>query len=513
MEGSSIQAILALLLAVPLTFYLFKRYPAHKAGLYVFLGSLLFLPELAFMKLPLFPELEKHRIPALSSLAAIFFLAPTVWNRRVEWWWYLLALLGFAEGVGTYLTNPESYYYPIRVVQGLNFKDGMYVSISALTASVLTAWLGLKLFRGERDLKLWVTTLVGCGLLYAGFILIELRFSPQVHRWTYGYHPHESFGQAFRFGGYRPQMYMAHGLALSLFMLGTAVCAVLLARYKQRIWKLSGSQAAWILTIIVVLCKSSGVWFYALFTLPLVRWASPKTIMRVALVVLFLAVAYPWLRATGRVPVEEILDYANRFNADRSASLKFRFDNETLLVEHALKKVWFGWSSSYGRNRVYDDWGYDISTTDGGWIIAFGSGGMLGLFEYFGFAVFPILTIWRRMPRIRDVKQRTMLAALTLYVAVCWFDVIPNGSFNRLPHFMGAALCAISGSLVRERLKKPAPRTREKAEGPAPGARACARRRASASRPAGLSQDAASTRIRQVLTHGGDHACRRDLRV
>src|SRR4051812_43443677 len=125
-------------MAVPFTFYMFRNYPPSKAGLYVFLGALLFLPELAFLKVPLFPELYKHRMPALATMFAIYLYAPVVAKRGVEGWWYLLAFLSFSEGIATYLTNQESYYYPILVVKGMNFKDGMYTSISLLTTSVLT---------------------------------------------------------------------------------------------------------------------------------------------------------------------------------------------------------------------------------------------------------------------------------------------------------------------------------------------------------------------------------------
>ena len=68
--------------------------------------------------------------------------------------------------------------------------------------------------QGLRELS--VAIFIG-GLIYVPFCLYEIRFSPQLHRLLYGYHQHD-FSQTFRFGGYRPMVFMQHGLMVGMWM-------------------------------------------------------------------------------------------------------------------------------------------------------------------------------------------------------------------------------------------------------------------------------------------------------
>ena len=61
-------------------------------------------------------------------------------------------------------------------------------------------------------------------LIYAPLCLLELRLSPQLHRWVYGYHQHD-FVQTMRDGGYRPMVFMEHGLMVSFWMAAAALTA------------------------------------------------------------------------------------------------------------------------------------------------------------------------------------------------------------------------------------------------------------------------------------------------
>jgi hypothetical protein len=172
---------------------------------------------------------------------------------------------------------------------------------------------------------------------------------------------------------------------------------------------------------------------------------------RTAIVLAVVVCLYPYLRAVDEFPTDTVLELAAHFGEERKDSLKFRFDNEDVLIEHAMKKPWLGWSTIYGRNMLFDEGGGLMTVTDGGWIIALGNGGIVGLALYNAIPVLGILTVARRLRRIREPKQRLTLAALTLYLALCWVDVLPNGSFNLMPHFLSGALCGISGMLARQK--------------------------------------------------------------
>jgi hypothetical protein len=461
-EGS-IQATIALLLAVPLFFWALNKWGPVRGTLYGILGGMMFLPEHANLKLPLMPEFGKHRIIMVAILLAVAFGKLRL-RGKAEWWIWPLLGAAFLAGVMVWQTNLDPLRYGPKLIEPLNFKDGMYVALSGLLGGPLAVYLGMRLFRDERDMDEWLLVLTKLGVIYSLFILVELRFSPQWHTWVYGYAGHDQFLQTMRFGGYRPQVFTAHGLACSLLMLGTAMPAVLLARYREKIWKKPSKWVAWWLILIVVACKSTGVWLYGIIGFPLARWGGAKAMLRISVAIAILVCAYPGLRIVDKFPTQMILDYAAMIQEDRMFSLKFRFDNETVLIEHALKKPWFGWGYSYGRNLLYDETGYSISTTDGGWIIAFGGAGVLGLIIDLGLPVFAIFTIWGRIKKIRDTRARTTVGVLTLYLAFMLLDVIPNAAFNWLQFYMAGALCGITQTLASR--KKPAPPKKRKAEEP-----------------------------------------------
>ncbi len=55
-------------------------------------------------------------------------------------------------------------------------------------------------------------------------------------------------------------------------------------------------------------------------------------------------------------------------SADRANSLRHRLNNEDMLLSRAFESPLFGWGG-WGRNRVYDENGKDLTVTDGLWII------------------------------------------------------------------------------------------------------------------------------------------------
>jgi len=460
---------LAFLLAFVLTSYFFRRYPPGKAALYGILMGMLFLPEQVNFKLPLLPEFNKYRV---ENFALLFCVLSRSFLPKVERWWYAVVAASFVGFVFTWQTNTESITSGIVTMVGLDFKDGMYLALADLTYGTLAAYVAMRCFSSERDVMFWVRALAGAGLIYAALILFEVRMSPQLHVWLYGHPAFDDFAQSMRWGGYRPVVFMTHGLATSLFELSAVMMAAVLARFHQRIWKLSGTQAMIFLFVVVLLCKSTGTWLYLFIGVPMARWASPKAMHRLAVFLAITVCLYPWMRATKIFPVDWLLDQAARISVDRMESLKFRFDNEDVLIAHAMKKPWFGWSTSYGRNMLYDEYGKLATTTDGGWIIALGNGGLIGLTTYLSIPVVSIFLAARRSRRIKDPKQKVMIAALNLYLAIMWVDILPNGTFTLLPYFLGGALCSMTRVLSEKRPERSsAASDRERSLRPSPSRR------------------------------------------
>jgi O-antigen ligase len=198
--------------------------------------------------------------------------------------------------------------------------------------------------------------------------------SPQLHTWVYGYFPH-SFLQQIREGGYRPVVFLGHGLLVAFFTMTTAVAAAALWRTQTRIQRLSAGAVTAYLSGMLVLCKTAGALVYGTFLIPLARFAGPRTQLRIALLLVSLALLYPTLRAENLVPTETMLSLAASVSAERAQSLQTRFEQEKQLLDHTSERPLLGWGR-WGRNRIADpETGDDVSITDGLWILTMGEFG------------------------------------------------------------------------------------------------------------------------------------------
>src|SRR5262249_14394403 len=109
--------------------------------------------------------------------------------------------------------------------------------------------------QGMHDL---LVAMFAAGLVYLPLVWFELRMSPLLHVKLYGFFQH-TWDQHFRAGGYRPIVFVEHGLVLSLFLAITALSGYTLW---QRGLRRIGNVPTWIpvlvLALTVVACKSMG---------------------------------------------------------------------------------------------------------------------------------------------------------------------------------------------------------------------------------------------------------------
>lgn len=72
-------------------------------------------------------------------------------------------------------------------------------------------------FADPEGLKTLALAIFLGGIVYIPFCFIEMAISPQLHRMTYGF-SQANILQSMRSGGFRPVVYMQHGLMVAMWM-------------------------------------------------------------------------------------------------------------------------------------------------------------------------------------------------------------------------------------------------------------------------------------------------------
>lgn len=442
-------ALALLILAIwPLvTVVLFQKLPPGRAVIATLLAGYLFLPEPpAGFDFPLVPPLTKHTIPALSALVMWFWM----YSRdsrllpRSPIAVVLLVLFIFSP-VATALLNRSPIYWGEFYIQGMTIRDAIAFIIQQvlLILPFLLARRFLCHAEDQRDLML--AFMIG-GLIYSLPMLIEVRLSPQLNLWIYGYYQHD-FVQTIRFGGFRPMVFLYHGIWAAFYLLMAIVAAFAL-------WKTGAFKSNWkflligmYLTGVLILAKSLDAWLFAAVLIPVIVLFGMKWQMRLAVCIAAFAITYPAMKGAGLVPETTILEAAASIDEDRAASLDFRFHNENRLLERAQEKPLFGWGN-YDRNQIMNPSNGMIETiTDGRWIILIGQLGWLGFLAEFGLLVLPVFLLWREIRYREQGDYSLLIIPLSLILAVNVFDMLPNATLTPLTWLMAGALTGYAETL------------------------------------------------------------------
>lgn len=438
-------AFAALAMWPVVTAFLFRLLPGGRALIVALLAGYLLLPPApTAFDLPLVPPLNKDSIPVLASLAmavALYRPGLQLWpqNRLAR----VLVVLYVVSPIGTALTNPEPLVWGPVVLPGHALREalGMVIGQAIALLPFLLARHFLARPEDHRDL---LVALVVAGLVYSLPILVEVRLSPQINTWVYGYFQH-LFSQMIRGGGFRPIVFLYHALWVAFFVMTAVVAAAALARNGTGRTRTLGWAALGWLAVILFLCKSYASMFYAAALVPVVLMLSARAQFRVALFLTTVALAYPIAKSAQLVPEAAIVSLAGQMGEDRAHTLQYRFDNETVLAGHAQEKPVFGWGL-WGRHHLYDsDSGQILTVTDGRWILILGVLGLTGFVAEFGLLALPVALAWRRRA---DAGDR-WVAPVVLLLGVNTFDLIPNATITPLTWLMAGAVLGHAERRVR----------------------------------------------------------------
>jgi hypothetical protein len=451
-DGNTL-SILAFFIWIPVAYFCTLRWPPAKAMAVLFFGGLLLLPEVVFFKPPGLPDFSKLEIVPIWILvwAAVFHRERLTSAPKSRWFRACVGIFVLGS-IATVFLNTDGYSVGPRDIPGHVPYDAVHAVVNALLSVALPFYLGAVMFRSSQDLRVLLTTMVVAALLYSPLQFVEMILSPQLHRWVYGFHQHQ-FAQAMREGGYRPMVFMAHGLAVAVFTSLTVVAAAALYKSKVRVLRFS---AAWVMSylwVVLFLSKSLAAFLYSLIAAPLVLFASPRVQALAAAALVALLLMYPVARANDLIPIEGLEEWVEeQYGHERADSMMFRFKNETPLLDRAMERPWFGWGS-YCRACLFEPWSGDLaqqSIRDGAWIIEFGDRGIVGFMSKFSLLLFPLLALLRRMKYVPRVSDRRLLAGLGLIIGFSAFDFIPNGDFSRLAFVLSGALWGSLTGILQE---------------------------------------------------------------
>lgn len=451
-------AFLALAASPIFVAVMMSRLPLDRAIIWSLMLCYLFLPEPpAVFDFPMMPPLDKHNIPALMAFAL------TLWRKdtggpllpRSRFGKVLFLTFVFSP-VMTVLTNGEPVYFGIVSLPALGLKDAAALVLEQFLM-VLPFLLARQHLASGGAMRELLRALVVGGLIYTPLMLLEMRVSPQLNSWVYGYFQH-FFAQTIRFGGYRPIVFLYHGIWVAFFLMTSVVSAWALWRWDKGPGRTRALAVAGYLTLVLVMAKSLGALIFMVLLVPLVVLLKPRAQLRIALFIGAVALAYPILKGADLVPQDQMLAQAEKIDPDRAGSLRFRFQNEDTLLERAYIKPVFGWGS-WGRNHILDPFsGAILTVTDGLWIIAIGTYGWVGFLAQFGLLLWPLVLIWRATPTQRPDAVSPFVGPLSLMLAINVADMIPNATLTPLTWLIAGALAGYA-----ERLQEITPKARQAA--------------------------------------------------
>jgi len=421
------QAQLVLLLWFPVILYLFRRYPPRTAVMLSFLGGLLFLPQRTGFALPLIPDYQGmvatcYGIVVGLSLHDLEHLK----KFRVEW----LDLPMLFWCICPFLSS---------VTNDLGAYDGVNESITQTVVWGLPYLLGKLYFNRLNSLEQLAEGMIKGGLIYVPLCLWEGRMSPNLHLIVYGYYAHPSgISQAVRYGGFRPNVFMQHGLMVGMWMMTVALITLWLSESKTftQVWNYKLKSLIPVLIFTVIWCRSTGAYGYFFYGLIILYTAKYLKLNLPFLILVYIIAWFLYMNVTGQFHGDDILAFLSQYtNPDRVQSLGFRWFNEEILAEKAREKFWFGWAG-WNRNRVYEEnWIgeiVDVSVTDSLWIIAFGIRGAFGLLNLTLGLLLPatVFALFRYPAKLWLHPKVAPAAALATCLVLFMLDSVINNMYN-----------------------------------------------------------------------------------
>jgi len=338
------------------------------------------------------------------------------------------------------------------VSNGLGSYDGGSGAFRQVVLWGVPYVIGRAVFVNGQDVVNFAKVLVMGAAFYFPLCIFESRMGPQLHMWVYGSTGRVQWETAEFWGilKFKPSVFLQSNLEVTPLMGAALVCGLSLW-LSGAVKKLAGVPLKWLVVAAAlgtVLGKSLGGISLAVVGCGML-WVCHKN--RMAGVLLLAAAVPPVYMATRSMDMwtgrEVVSFFSENVSERRASSFETRLVNEDRLVERALQRPAFGWAG-WNRSRIFDQWGNDISRTDGLWVIAIGGNGLVGLAALWGAMLLPVVGAvvagggW--MMRRENGVMLAMGVVVVMHAVDCLFNAMPN------PMYMMAA-GALGAYVVRRR--------------------------------------------------------------
>lgn len=425
----SLIALIALFGWIPVVLFLFTILPPRRAVLVAYVAGWLILPpiQLSVPGLPNYTKVTAVAYAVLLGCLLFDFDRLSAFRPR----WFDLPIL-------VWCLCP----FASSVSNGLGAYDGASAVLSQVIMWGIPYFIGRLYFCEVADLRELAMAIFIGGLAYVPFCLFELRMSGQLCGLVYGVHN----WTGSKYGLYNPVVFLANALEVGMWMTAAALMGFWLwmTGNLPRLWNVSPGKLVAVQMVMAVLCHQTGALLLLMAGLALL-WGARRTGSSLLIWILVLAPpAYIAVRAGNFWSGRELVDIARTLlNEGRAGSLEFRLKNEDILADKAIQRPVFGWGG-WGRNRVYNDKGRDISITDGLWIMILGINGFVGLGSEMTVMLLPIVLLLLRC-RSRGWSRDDLGPAVVLAILVTLYqiDCIMNAMFNPIYVLTAGALVGL----------------------------------------------------------------------
>ncbi len=403
-----------------LVLVLFALVPVRKAILTAMVGGWLFLPtiKLAVVGIP-----DYDKIVATNCAVALgcwIWASKELLALRPKWLDIPMLLWCIAPSLSS-LTN------------GLGAYDACSVGLRQVLVWFVPYCIGRAFFKDSAALKQFATAFVIGGLVYIPFCLLEVRLSPQLNNWVYGFHQNQ-FWRNMRLDGYRPVVFMNNGLMVGMWMAtATVISFWLWLSGEKKLFGIPYPAIFAALLAVTVLCKALYAIMLMLLALILLLSARYGKTLIPALLVLLAVPGYMAVRGLQILPAETLVELAEpAFGRARATSLGARLSQEDYMIRHAMERPVFGWGG-YRRSWPIDAFTgeYQIRGLDGLWTIIIGQNGLFGVSLVFATMLIPVAYVLaNRHAADWGTPSRAAHEVLSVSLLIFACDCLLNGMFN-----------------------------------------------------------------------------------